>query len=149
MQCRREDILFNAITSKENYSVIGKHEFFEPLINSILEINRNPIKLSDGYFVTVNFLACMADMKASHHLQDISTSSRWLSCYICDVGHSDQLTNYHQTLNNHSADTNALHDSHVFQTIKQNGIIYAPDLFHILNEGIFFLIIILNFYFKF
>ena len=135
-QCKRDDILFNAIASKSEMAKVGKHEFFKPLVQAVNEINSNPIRLSDGYFVTVNIAMCAADLLASHFLQDISTSFRWNSCQYCQVGDANALKQFHQTKFNR-APPKELSINHVFRDVANlRGRIFGPDNFHVLNEGV-------------
>lgn len=135
-QCKRDDLLFNAICSKIEYNKIRKIQFFKPLKDSIEEINANPIKLSDGFYVKVQLAMCIADLSASHHLQNIMNSFRWLACQYCEVGGSNGLKEFHLQMNNR-ANISFLSLSHVFSDLNLSGRIFAPDIFHILNEGNF------------
>lgn len=135
-QCKRNDLLFNAIASKSDMDKVGKHEFFRPFVQSLNEINSNPIQLTDGFYVTVNLAMCAVDLLASHFLQDISTSFRWNSCQYCEVGDNATLARFHQTRNNH-AQPKPLSSTHVFKDVANlKGRIFGPDNFHVLNEGV-------------
>lgn len=76
-QSKKEDILMYTVVSKRDFEKITKQEYFSPLISMIYEINRNPIKLTDNYYVTVKVAAVAADLLAQHYMQNICTAFRW------------------------------------------------------------------------
>lgn len=114
---------------------MGRCAFFQPLVNSFKEINSNPIQLSNGYYIILNLGMSLADLLGLHQLQNIGCSFRWNSCQYCDVGCSDKLKEFHSFKLGNRANESPLSDTHVFKELDLKGRIFAPDIFHILNEG--------------
>lgn len=73
--CKRKDLIDRD----------GLVEFFQPLTDSITEINHNPIMLSNGYKVHTVISSVVADNPASNELNGICMSFRWKACRRCEV----------------------------------------------------------------
>lgn len=90
--------------------------------------------MTHNFYVKVKLAVCVADLSASHHLQNIINTFRWLACQYCSIGTSDKLKEFNSELGK-KAPASPLSESHVFADMNLEGRVFAPDIFHILNEG--------------
>lgn len=153
-QCKRDQILLSLISKRSDIKDPSNFkQFFEVLINSLNQINSDPINLSNGWIVKVNLQAVVADNLASNELQSICRCFRWDACKYCLIYQDDIRNDFIQRYNNLESDDleaenerladliRDLTEDQIFSRVDFSGPLYAPDVFHDINEGIVPLII--------
>lgn len=85
-QSKRNNILLSAIAERKNIkSRDDLIKLFKPLVDSVNEINNNPIILNNNYKVKVVLASVVADNPASNEMNGICMSFRWNACKNCEV----------------------------------------------------------------
>ena len=133
-QSKRDEILLSLLCKRSDIkNRQNLEQFFEPLANSINSINDDPIKLTDGYKVKVCVCCVVADNPASNELHKICRSFRWNACKFCEI-YLDQIREYNA--NRMDAEERPMNPEHIFRDVWYIGRLFAPDIFHDLNEGV-------------
>lgn len=130
LQSKRTDqILLGCIKAKE-LDKNTKFEFFKFITDQIDELNSNPIQLSEGFTSRPVLWSVLADNLESNFLQGLTTSFNSDSCKYCDI-HKNSL------LDQEVGDPRLVQE-HVFKDCSSaiGPVLFAPDIFHDLNEGV-------------
>lgn len=90
-QCNPNDIIVNTIASKLEFLKIGKDNFFKIFKELVLELNADPIKLSDGYFIQIHLAASLNDNKASNELQYLNLGFEYDAYKYCENAYGKYL----------------------------------------------------------
>ena len=104
------------------------------MIDFINQIIASPIELSNGCKVKIVVASCVCDNPASIELHGICRSFLWNACKYCQI-YLDEIVDFNrQRLD---AEERVMNSDRIFNQVAYRGILFAPDVFHDLNEGIY------------
>lgn len=133
-QSKREQILLSSICKRSDIKDESNfRQFFKPLIDEIIAINRDPIKLNNNVSIKLVLSAIVADNLASNELQCICRCFTQDACKYCTIFQREIRANF---VNDLRPIMRELNQSQIFANVEFRGLLFAPDIFHDLNEGV-------------
>lgn len=134
-QSKRDDIFLSIVALRSQFDIMKKEKYFKPLIDSINDLNSNPIRLSNGLKIKLILNTFIGDNSASNEVMGISRGfgRGTYSCKWCVVGYDDlQKKEIRYVFNEREEPSD-----NILKECEHTKTIFTPDIFHDINFGKF------------